>query len=97
MKRTSLIAEVHPARADGARDFPALQTALAALALDTRSPLALELAATATSRHFLLRAEQENALQHHAGQVQARYPQAAITPVSADPLTLAPGEACSAL
>ncbi|HVU68420.1 MAG TPA: hypothetical protein VHD63_14880, partial [Ktedonobacteraceae bacterium] len=87
--------EVRPARAAGARDLPALETALASLALDERSPIALELAATATSRQFLLRAEQTVALRYLEKQVQARYPQALITPAATDPLLLAPGEECS--
>ena len=87
--------EVRPARAAGARDLPALETALASLALDKRSPIALELAATTTTRQFLLRAEQAVALRYLEQQVQARYPQAVITPATADPLALAPGEECS--
>ena len=86
---------VRPARASGARDLPALETALAGLALDEHSPIALEVAATATTRQFLLRAEHPLALQHLGQQMQARYPQATISPVATDPLALLPGEACS--
>ncbi len=95
MNALSLVREVRPARASGARDLPALETALSSLALDPQSPIALELAATATTRHFLLRAEEPVALHYLEQQVQARYPQALITPVSNDPLTRAPGEECS--
>jgi len=89
--------QVQAARAAGERDLPALETALAGLALDERSSIALELAATSTTRQFLLRAEQTVALRHLERQVQGRYPQAVITPASIDPLTLAPGEECSAI
>lgn len=87
--------EVRPARAAGARDLPALETALASLALDEHSPIALELAATETTRQFLLRAEQTLALNYLERQIQARYPQALITPAAVDPLQVAPGEECS--
>jgi hypothetical protein len=91
------VLQVRPTRASGTRDLPALETALAGLALDERSPIALELAATTTTRQFLLRAEQMVALRHLERQVQARYPQASISPVATDPLALAPGEACSVI
>jgi hypothetical protein len=97
MTLSSLLLSVKPARAAGARDLPALETTMASLALDERTPVALELAATATSRHFLLRSEQKIALRHLARQVQARYPQAVISPLSVDPLKLAPKEVCSAV
>jgi hypothetical protein len=67
------------------------------LALDKRTPVAMELAATTTSRHFLLRSEQEMALRHLERQVQARYPQVVISPATTDPLQLAPTEVCSAV
>lgn len=89
--------EVRPGRADGARDLPALETAQASFALDERSPIALELAASATTRQFLLRAEQTVALRSLEQQVQARYPQALIRQTSSDPLALAPGEECSVM
>lgn len=88
---------VCPSRVAGERDLPALETAMQGLALDARSPIALELAATTTTRQFLLRAEQRVALQHLARQIQARYPQALIQPVASDPLTLASQEACSVI
>jgi hypothetical protein len=70
-----------------------------ALALDKRHPVALELAATASSRHFLLRATSRMSLAHLIDQVQARYPQAIIRPVDkpGDPLLLQEGEAVSAI
>ncbi len=95
MNALSLVREIRPARASGARDLPALETALSSLALDPQSPIALELAATSTTRQFLLRARETVALHHLEQQVQARYPQAVITAVSTDPLTRAPGEECS--
>src|SRR5271165_504525 len=88
---------VRPSRASGTRDLPALETALAGLALDEHTPIALEIAATATSRQFLLRAEHITALSHLAGQIQGRYPQATIEEAAADPLVCLPGEACSVL
>ena len=91
------VLQIRPARAAGARDLPALETALAGLALDERTPIALEIAATPTERSFLLRAEQTAALRHLEQQVQARYPQAVISPVATDPLALALGEACSVI
>jgi hypothetical protein len=97
MSAFPLLLEVQPARAAGARDVPALETALAALALDEHSPIALELAATTTTRQFLLRAEQPVVLNHLRQQVQARYPQAEITQSSSDPMKLLPGEECSAM
>lgn len=86
---------VRPSRVAGERDLPALETAMQGLALDERSPIALEIAATTTTRHFLLRAEQQVALTHLHQQIQARYPQALIEPMDADPLMLASGEECS--
>jgi hypothetical protein len=88
---------VHPSRVSGTRDLPALETALAGLARDEHTPLALEIAATATSRQFLLRAQQTAALSHLASQIQGRYPQAIIEEVAPDPLVCLPGEACSVL
>jgi hypothetical protein len=91
------VSQVQPSRASSARDLPALETALAGLALDTRSPIALELSATATSRQFLLRAEEGVALAHLERQIQARYPQAKISPLDTDPLQCASSEECSSL
>jgi len=88
--------QVRPARASGARDLAALETALAGLALDERTPIALEIAATPTSRQFLLRAEQPAALHHLALQIQSRYPQAVIAPATFDPLADALGTEYSA-
>lgn len=95
MSSFSPLLQVRPARASGARDLVALETALAGLALDEHTPIALELAATPTSRQFLLRAQQPIALRHLEQQIQARYPQAVIEPASGDPLVCQPGEACS--
>jgi hypothetical protein len=68
-----------------------------ALALDQRQPVALEIAATATSRQFLVRAEQTVALRALSQQIQARYPQAVIAPATTDPLALAVGEECTVM
>src|SRR5258708_7091487 len=84
-------------RAASTRDIVALETAMQGLAQDDRHPVALELAATVTSRGFLLRATSAMALSHLCSQVQARYPQAIIRPVSLehDPLALGQGEEVS--
>jgi hypothetical protein len=91
------ILQVRPARAAGGRDLAALETALAGLALDERTPIALEIAATPTSRQFLLRAEQSAALHHLALQIQSRYPQAVIAPATFDPLADTLGTEYSAI
>ena len=94
----SFLASVIVPRASSTRDITALETAMQGLALDGRHPVTLELAATATSRHFLLRATSAMSLQHLVDQVQARYPQAIIRPVSQqnDPFALHEGEMVSA-
>ena len=58
----------------------ALETVMQGLALDTRHPVALEIARTENGRQFLLRATSRAALEHLAAQIQARYPQAKIQP-----------------
>lgn len=95
MTPPAFLLQVSPARANSARDLPALETTIQSLALDTNSPVALELAATATTRQFLLRAGDLLAQQHLGRQIQARYPQAVIGLAANDPLILAPGEVCS--
>src|SRR5438094_5585235 len=84
------LASVIVPRVTSTRDITVLETAMQSLALDKRHPVALELAATASSRHFLLRATSVMSLKHLADQVQARYPQAIIRPVSEpdDPLVI---------
>jgi hypothetical protein len=93
-----LLLQAQPARADSARDLGGLETAMQSLALDGRSPIALEIAATTTptaQRSFLLRAAHTVALRHLAAQIQSRYPQAHLTASTADPLQMAPFEECS--
>jgi len=92
-----LLSSLMVPRASSTREIAALETAMQGLALDTRHPVALELAATATARQFLLRATTPLAQQHLADQIQARYPQASIQPVVAedDPLVMRTGEAVS--
>lgn len=92
-----LVAQVVPARAASSRDLPALETTMQALALDERSPIALEIAATPTTRQFLVRAEEPAALGALERQLQARYPQAWIVPSATDPLVLAADEECSVM
>src|SRR5947209_7033427 len=93
-RQECFLASVLVPRAASTRDITALETAMQGLAQDDRHPVALELAATATSRGFLLRATSLLSLQHLCSQVQARYPQAMIGPVASghDPLTLQDGE-----
>jgi hypothetical protein len=93
------LASVIVPRTSSTRDITVLETAMQGLALDSRHPVALEVAATASSRHFLLRATSAMSQRHLADQVQARYPQAVIRPVGEpdDPLALREGEAVSAV
>jgi hypothetical protein len=74
VRSEAFLASVIVPRASSTRDITALASAMQGLALDTRHPVALELAATASSRHFLLRAASALSLRHLADQVQARYP-----------------------
>ena len=86
-------------RTSSTRDITVLETAMQGLAQDARHPVALELTATASSRQFLLRATSAMSQRHLADQVQARYPQAIIRPLTQqdDPLALREGEAVSAV
>jgi hypothetical protein len=96
-RQECFLASVLVPRASSTRDILALETAMQGLAQDDRHAVALELAATATSRGFLLRATSAMALSHLCSQVQARYPQAIIQPVAIgqDPLALHDGEEVS--
>jgi hypothetical protein len=98
-RNEDFLASVIVPRATSTRDITVLETAMQGLALDSRHPVALELAATASSRHFLLRATTAMSLKHLADQVQARYPQAIIRPMGKpdDPLVLREGETVSAV
>jgi len=91
------LASVIVPRVASTRDITALETAMQGLAQDARHPVSLELAATASSRGFLLRATSAMALRHLCDQVQARYPQAIIQLVdeTSDPLALQEGETVS--
>jgi hypothetical protein len=91
------LASVIVPRTSSTRDITVLETAMQGLAQDARHPVALELAATASSRHFLLRATSVMSQRHLADQVQARYPQAIIRPLTQedDPLALQEGETVS--
>jgi hypothetical protein len=86
---------IHLSRASSAREEIALESTMQSLALDHRSPLALELAATAKSCRFLLRSPHPVAQRHLAQQIQARYPQVHIQPAQRDPLALGTHEECS--
>jgi hypothetical protein len=93
----SCLLHVQVPRSASTRDITALETAMHGLALDAAHPVALELAATATARHFLLRATTPVALKHLAAQIQARYPQADLCPPLEDPLHLQEGETLAAV
>ncbi len=97
VEQQPLVLQVVPPRSASDRDIAALETVMQGLALDDRHPIALEIARTAQGRQFLLRATSEASLEHLAAQIQARYPQASIHPLSEDPLTLKPGEAIAAV
>jgi len=91
------LASVLVPRAASTRDITVLETAMQGLAPDAKHPVALELAATASSRHFLLRATSAMSLRHLADQVQARYPQALIRLMTKahDPLSRREGDTVS--
>src|SRR6266566_4814002 len=91
------LASVLVPRAASTRDITVLETAMQGLAPDAKHPVAMELAATASSRHFLLRATSAMSLRHLADQVQARYPQALIRLMTKahDPLSLREGDTVS--
>jgi hypothetical protein len=97
VEQQPLVLQVVPPRSASDRDIVALETVMQGLALDDRHPIALEIARTAQGRQFLLRATSEASLEHLAAQIQARYPQASIHPLSEDPLTLKPGETIAAV
>src|SRR5260370_28373156 len=92
-----LVVQVVPPRTASSRDIAALETVMQGLALDTRHPVALELARTESGRQFLLRATTRAALAHLADQIQARHPQARRQPLAPDPLVLRAGETVSAV
>src|SRR5258706_15953191 len=99
VRSEAFLASVIVPRATSTRDITALASAMQGLALDARHPVALELAASATSRHFLLRATSALSLRHLADQVQARYPQAIMRQMDQqdDPLALREGETVAAI
>ena len=96
-KEDYLVLQVVPPRTASSRDMAALETVMQGLALDTRQPVALEIARTENGRQFLLRANSRAALAHLAAQIQARYPQAKIQPPAHDPLILRQGEIVTAV
>ncbi len=93
------LASVIVPRTSSTRDITVLETAMQGLAQDTKHPVALEVAATASSRQFQLRTTSAMSQKHLADQVQARYPQAIIRPLPQqdDPLALREGETVSAV
>ena len=97
LQEPCLVLQVVPPRTASSRDIAALETVMQGLALDTRHPVALEIARTESGRQFLLRATSRAALEHLAAQIQARYPQANIQPLAHDPLILKPGEIVTAV
>jgi DNA helicase HerA-like ATPase len=97
LQEQCLVLQVVPPRTASSRDMAALETVMQGLALDTRHPVALEIARTESGRQFLVRATSRPALEHLASQIQARYPQASIQPLTEDPLDLRPGETVAAV
>src|SRR6266487_602858 len=95
--RKDFLASVVVPRASSTRDIIVLETVMQGLALDKRHPVALELAATSSSRRFLLRATTAMSLKHLVDQVQARYPQAIVRTMGEadDPLVMCAGETFS--
>ena len=91
----ALLARISVPRTGSTRDITALETAMQGLTLDGHHPIALEIAGTATSRVWVLRATTPTALQHLVAQMQARYPQAEIDALEDDPLVLHSGEIAS--
>ena len=91
----SCAARVIPPRTASRREMAALETTMANLALDSRHPVALELAGSASGVSFLVRAGDQAALAHLTAQVQALYPQAEIVELAQedDPLRLEQSEA----
>jgi hypothetical protein len=98
-RHEQFLASVIVPRAASTRDITVLETAMQGLAQDARHPVALEVAATASSRQFLLRATSAMSQRHLVDQVQARYPQAIIRSLTQedDPLMLPEGETVSAV
>jgi hypothetical protein len=74
-----------------------LETAMQALVLDPRHPVALEITGEQTAKRFLVRAQRPETLAHAEAQVRMRYLQASFDPVSAadDPLVCRAGEGVS--
>ena len=81
------------------REAVALETGMAALAHGLNQPIALEMSGTTRSRRFVVRAVDAATLSQLVHQLQARYPQAVIRPLTAehDALRLEPGERTTAL
>ena len=81
------------------REAVAVETGMAALAHALNQPIALEITGTTRSRRFVARATEAATLRHVVQQLQARYPQAVIRPLTPanDPLRLESGETISAL
>src|SRR5947207_14172064 len=97
MQEQCLVLQVVPPRTASSRDMAALETVMQGLALDRHHPVALEIARTESGRQFFVRATSPAALEHLASQIQARYPQASIQPLTDDPLVLKPGETVTAI
>src|SRR5579884_2002655 len=92
----SLLAQVIPPR-HAERSPVVLEAAMQSLALSERDPVALEIAGTAHTRRFFLRASSSRGYIHALSQLRARYPQAGIVRVKAedDPLHLSEDEEVS--
>lgn len=94
---SSLAARVIPPRTASRRELAALETTMANLALDSRHPVALELAGDTSGVQFVLRVTTEASLAHLIMQMHALYPQAEIRLIDQedDPLRRDKHEAAS--
>src|SRR5260370_1330654 len=96
---TSLALRVIPPHARDARDPVLMATAMHALVLSERHPVALETAGPPTRRMLIVRPTSQASLEHVAAQLRARYPQADLVPLlpQDDPFVLRQGETISAV
>ena len=93
------LASVIVPRTSSTRDITVLETAMQGLALDSQTSSGVGTGSNGLLPPFLLRATSAMSLKHLADQVQARYPQASIRPLTQedDPLALREGETVSAV
>ena len=88
---------IPPMQAD--QDLVALEAAMQSLVLDTKHPVALELAGTPQRRSFIVRATTVSALNHIEAVLRSQYSQMEVRPLreEEDPFHLSENEAVSAI